>query len=145
RSVYSISGFNFSGSGQNAGMSFINLKHWDERPGRDLTADAVIQRASQAFSSIRDADVFVMNPPAIRGLGQSGGFEFQLQARGTTDRQTLQQLRTQLLEQANTDAILTSVRLGSLDDKPQLHVDIDQAKASALGLSISDINATLSA
>ncbi len=98
-----------------------------------------------ALSSIRDAQVFSLNPPSIAGLGQSGGFEFQLQANAGIDRETLTRMRDELLAGARADATLSAVRLGSLPDTPQLHVSIDQAKASSLGLSLADINTSLSA
>src|SRR5690606_31760599 len=98
-----------------------------------------------ALSTIRDAQVFSLNPPSIAGLGQSGGFEFQLQANAGVTRDTLRDMRDQLLANARADATLTSVRLGSLPDTPQLHVEIDQAKASSLGLSLADVNTSLSA
>jgi multidrug efflux pump len=145
QTLFTLSGFNFSGSGQNAGMAFVALKHWDERKGAENRADTIATRATMALSQIRDAQVFSLNPPSIRGLGQSGGFEFQLQASAGSDRETLNQLRDQLLASARTEPMLSAVRLGSLPDTPQLHVDIDQAKASSLGLSLSDINTSLSA
>ena len=143
--MFTLSGFNFSGSGQNAGMAFVALKHWDERKGAANRADQIARRATMALSQVRDAQVFSLNPPSIRGLGQSGGFEFQLQAGAGTTRETLNQMRDQLLTSARTEPTLSAVRLGSLPDTPQLHVDIDQAKASSLGLSLADINTSLSA
>ncbi|MBM0106274.1 efflux RND transporter permease subunit [Steroidobacter sp. S1-65] len=143
--MFTLSGFNFSGSGQNAGMAFLNLKHWNERKGAENRADNIARRATMAFSTIRDAQVFSLNPPSIAGLGQSGGFEFQLQAGAGTDRETLRQMRDELLNHARADATLSSVRLGALPDTPQLHVEIDQAKASSLGLSLADVNTSLSA
>jgi multidrug efflux pump len=143
--MFTLSGFNFSGSGQNAGMAFVALKHWDERKGAENRASEIATRATMALSNIRDAQVFSLNPPSIRGLGQSGGFEFQLQASAGTTRETLNQLRDQLVGSARNEPTITAVRLGSLPDTPQLHVDIDQAKASSLGLSLADINTSLSA
>ncbi|HEY5754237.1 MAG TPA: efflux RND transporter permease subunit, partial [Steroidobacter sp.] len=143
--MFTISGFNFSGSGQNAGMAFVNLKNWKLRKGVENRADMIAQRATKALSSVRDAQIFSLNPPSIAGLGQSGGFEFQLQANAGVTRETLRQMRDQLMGMTRSEATLTAVRLGSLADTPQLHVDIDQAKASSLGLSLSDINTSLSA
>lgn len=143
--MFTLSGFNFSGSGQNAGMAFVNLKDWKERKGANNRADNIAQRATMAFSTIRDAQVFSLNPPSIAGLGQSGGFEFQLQATAGVTRETLTQMRDQLLGTAQSDPDLTAVRLGSLPDTPQLHVAIDQAKASSLGVSLADVNTSLSA
>ena len=143
--LFTISGFNFSGSGQNAGMAFVNLKNWKDRKGVENRADMIAQRATMALSTVRDAQIFSLNPPSIAGLGQSGGFEFQLQANAGTSRATLTQMRDQLLASARADSELSAVRLGSLPDTPQLHVDIDQAKASSLGLSLADVNTSLSA
>lgn len=143
--MFTLSGFNFSGSGQNAGMAFVNLKDWKERKGANNRADNIAQRATMAFSTIRDAQVFSLNPPSIAGLGQAGGFEFQLQATAGVTRETLTQMRDQLLGTAQSDPDLTAVRLGSLPDTPQLHVAIDQAKASSLGVSLADVNTSLSA
>ncbi|TYL47014.1 efflux RND transporter permease subunit [Marinomonas sp. IMCC 4694] len=144
KAVFTISGFNFMGSGQNAGMGFIALKDWSERVGPANSAGAIVGRSYGAFAGIRDARIFSLIPPSIRGLGQSSGFTFQLQASGNTDRATLLEMRDALLQNANASPLLTGVRLGSDSEAPQLHIDIDQEKASALGLSMSDISATLS-
>jgi multidrug efflux pump len=142
--IFTIAGFNFTGSGQNAGMAFIALKDWDERPGIENRADTISARATRALAAVRDARIFSLNPPAIQGLGQSNGFEFQLQANAGTARATLKTLRDSLLSAASKDAQLQAVRSGDMDDTPQLKVDIDQAKAFSLGLSLDDINNTLS-
>jgi multidrug efflux pump len=142
-SMFAVNGFSFSGRGQNAGSAFVLLKDWSRRKGAENRADAIAQRATRALASIRDAQVFSLNPPAIQGLGQAGGFEFQLLADGGTSRETLGKLRDQLLSSASRDPKLMAVRLGTLVDNPQLQVDIDQSKASALGLSLSDIDSTL--
>ena len=143
--VMAVNGFSFSGRGQNAGSMFVLLKDWSQRKGETDRAEAVAMRANMAFSSIRDAQVFTLNPPAIMGLGQVGGFEFQLLANGGTDRATLASMRDMLLTKAAADRKLMAVRLGSLADTPQLQVDIDQAKASSLGLSLLEVNSTLNA
>ncbi len=143
--IFTISGFNFSGSGQNAGMAFVNLKDWDEREDAGSSAEEITFRANKALASIRDARIFALNPPAIRGLGNSSGFDFQLQANAGTDRDSLKNMRDQLISDASKSTLLSAVRLGSMAETTQLHVDIDQAKAVALGLSLSDIDDTLNA
>ncbi|PWC16021.1 efflux RND transporter permease subunit [Brenneria corticis] len=142
--IFIISGFNFSGSGQNAGMAFVALKNWDQRRGAENGAEAISARATRALSKLRDAQVFTLTPPAVDGLGQSSGFTFELQATGTTDRAKLLQLRDELLAAAGENDRLTAVRPNDLTQMPQLQVDIDNDKASALGLAMSDITATLS-
>ncbi|MGH8261570.1 MAG: efflux RND transporter permease subunit, partial [Steroidobacteraceae bacterium] len=139
-----VAGANFSGGGQNTGLGFIPLKPWSERPGKANSAAAIAQRAMQALSSIRDARVFVLNPPSIQGLGQTGGFEFQLLARPGTTREQLATLRDDLIARARSDPKLADVRLGTQEDSPQLQVAIDRAKAGSLGLSMADIDSTLS-
>ena len=140
-----VNGFSFAGSGQNAGIGFISLKNWSERKGAENSADAIAGRAMANLASIRDAQIFVLSPPSVQGLGQSDGFTFQLQARGTTERDQLLKMRNQLIAEANQDPLLSAVRANTLPDLPQLQVNIDDAKAQALGLTISDINNTLSA
>ena len=142
--LFTISGFNFMGSGQNAGMAFIALKDWSQRVGPENSASAIVGRSYGAFAGLRDARIFSLIPPSIQGLGQSSGFTFQLQASGNTDRATLLTMRDALLKNANASKLLTGVRLGSDSEAPQLHIDVDQEKAFALGLSMSDISATLS-
>lgn len=142
--IFTISGFNFSGSGQNAGMAFVALSDWDERKGIANRSDMIASRATQNFSKIRDAQVYSLNPPSIRGLGQSNGFTFQLQGLAGTDRETLKTLKDSFVNSVREESLFTSVRLGSLGETPQLHVKIDEDKAVALGLSLSEIDNTLS-
>jgi multidrug efflux pump len=143
--MFTIAGFSFAGSGQNAGLAFVNLQDWSKRPGVANRSDTIAQRATAALSQQRDAQVFALTPPSISGLGQSNGFEFQLQATGGTDRATLKDRRDTLLAEAGKDGQLAAVRSGTLADQPQLKVDIDQAKALSLGLSMTDVEDTLSA
>src|SRR5690606_3853102 len=66
-------------AGQNTGQGFVNLKHWDERRGKENTADAIAQRATAAFRNLRDAQVFTLVPGSVRGLGDTSGFNMQFQ------------------------------------------------------------------
>ena len=142
--IFTVEGFSFSGSGQNAGMAFVSLKNWSERKGDENTAQAIALRATQELSTIRDATIFAMTPPAVDGLGQSNGFTFELMASGGTDRDALLKLRNQLIGEANQDDSLHAVRANDLPQMPQLQVDIDNNKAVSLGLSLSDVTSTLS-
>ena len=144
-SLFTIAGFSFIGVGQNAGMAFIELKDWDDRKGKDNTAQAITGRATGMLQAVRDAQVFALTPPAIQGIGQSEGFDFQLQATPGTDRAGLAAARDQLLAAANQDPKLAAVRRGDLPETPQLKIDIDQAKAVAHDLSPTDISNTLTA
>ncbi|EPC5667112.1 efflux RND transporter permease subunit [Serratia liquefaciens] len=141
--IFTINGFGFSGSGQNAGMAFVSLKDWSQRPGNANTADAIAKRAMAHFATIRDAQVFSMSPPAIDGFGQSDGFTFELQAKGATTRAELQVMRDQIIAAAGKNPSLSAVRANTLPDTPQLQVDIDNDKLQALGLSAGDVSSTL--
>jgi multidrug efflux pump len=135
-------GFSFAGAGQNSGISFVHLKNWEDRPD---SAQTIARNAMAKFSQIRDAMVFALVPPAVQELGIASGFDIQLEDRGNLGHDGLMAARNKLLALAATDPLLMAVRPNGLDDTPQLHIDIDQQKANALGVSIADINSTLSA
>ncbi|WAB95926.1 efflux RND transporter permease subunit [Pseudomonas putida] len=137
-----ILGFSFSGSGQNAALTFTTLKDWAER-GADDSAQAIAERASAAFSRIRDAVAFSVLPPPIDGLGESTGFEFRLQDRGGMGHAALMAARDELLAGAASSKILVNVREASLAESPQVQLEIDRRQANALGISFADIGAVL--
>jgi multidrug efflux pump len=143
--VFSIAGFSYAGSGQNTGMAFTHLTDWSERKGEQNGAGAIAMRAMMHFFPLKDAQVYAIVPPSVPGLGQSSGFDIQLEDRGNLGHAALIGARNQLLGMAARNPLLAGVRPNSLDDTPQLHIKIDQAKASALGLSLADVNSTLSA
>ena len=143
--LFTVGGFSFIGAGQNVGMAFVELKDWDDRPGKENSSFAISQRATGMLSQVRDAFIFALVPPAIQGLGQSQGFDFQLQASGGTDRAALAKARDQLIGLASKDKALTAVRRGDLPETPQLKIDVDQEKAAAQGIASNDIWSTLTA
>jgi hydrophobe/amphiphile efflux-1 (HAE1) family protein len=143
-SVMTIVGFNFGARGQNAGVAFVRMKPWDEREDARLKVGAVARRTSAALAKIRDAQVFAFAPPAVAELGNATGFELQLQDRGGLGHDALMAARTQLLGQAAKDPRLAKVRPAGLEDTPQYKIDVDSTKAAALGISLADVNATLS-
>ncbi|MBE2203136.1 MAG: efflux RND transporter permease subunit [Chthoniobacterales bacterium] len=142
--VFTVAGFSFAGRGQNSGIAFIRLKDWDQRPGKQNRVQAIAQRAMGRFMGIREAMVFPLAPPAVMELGNASGFDFQLMDVGNVGHQTLMDARNQLLGMAAEEPTLIGVRPNGLDDEPQFNVDIDREKAGALGLTVSDINTTLS-
>ncbi|MCT4701702.1 multidrug efflux RND transporter permease subunit AcrB [Enterobacteriaceae bacterium H20N1] len=145
-SVFTVNGFGFSGRGQNTGLAFVSLKDWGERAGEENKVPAIAGRASGYFSQIKDAMVFAFNLPAIVELGTATGFDFQLIDQANLGHDKLTQARNQLFgEIAKHPDLLVGVRPNGLEDTPQFKVDIDQEKAQALGVSISDINTTLGA
>jgi HAE1 family hydrophobic/amphiphilic exporter-1 len=145
KSCFTIAGSGFSGAGQNVGMAFVMLKDWDLRRRADLKVDALVGRAMGKFSKIRNALVFAFPPPAVRELGQAGGFDFQLQDRGGMGHEALMAARNQLLGMAARDPRLTRVRPNGLEDVPQYRIDVDWEKGGALGVPIDAIHHTISA
>jgi multidrug efflux pump len=143
--IYTVIGQGPGGAGQNAGRGFIALKPWSDRKGQANSAAAITHRATQNLSSMRDVQFVALNPPPIRGLGQSTGFTLELQNTGGLSRAVFETRMNQLLSDAAQDPVLTGVRLNALEDKPTLHVELDQEKIGALALAQSDVATTLSA
>ncbi len=143
--VFTIAGFNFASRGQSSGLVFIKMKPWSERPGAKNRVQAIAARASQRFAQIADGQAFAFAPPAVLELGNASGFDLELLDRANQGHDKLIQVRDQFLSLARKNPQLTQVRANGLDDEPQYHFDVDWEKASALSLSIADINGTLSA
>ncbi|MET4636351.1 efflux RND transporter permease subunit [Kaistia defluvii] len=143
-SVFSALGFGFNGNGQNAAMAFIKLKDFDQRTRADQSASAIAGRAMAAFSKIRDAQVFALSPPALPNLGNSNGFEMYLQDSAGAGPEKLAAARDQLLAMARENPLVSGVRQGGQEDQAEFRINIDQAKARALGIDLGDINDTIS-
>ena len=143
--IFTVAGFSFAGRGQSGGLAFVNLKDWSQRQRPDQKVLAIAGKAMGAFSRIKDALVFAFPPPAVLELGNASGFDFQLQDQGGLGHEALMQARNQLLGQAARHPALAMVRPNGMEDTPQLRVTVDREKAGALGLSLADINTTLSA
>ena len=143
-SVFAVTGFSFAGQGENMAIAFVKMKDWSERKGREHSVQAIAGRAMGRFMQYRDAMAFAFAPPAVLELGNANGFDFYLQDQAGVGRETLTAARNQFLGMAAQDKRLMAVRPNGLEDAPQLRLDIDTAKAGALGLSVSDINSLLS-
>jgi multidrug efflux pump len=141
--VITVAGFSFAGRGQNMGLAFVKLKNWNVRKTSDLKAPAIAGRAMQAFSQIRDGLAFAFAPPAVLELGVANGFDLQLQDRGGLGHDKLMEARNQLLGLARNNKELVAVRANGQDDSPQFKLDIDDVRAGALGVSLTDINSSL--
>lgn len=140
---FTVAGFSFSGRAQNSALAFIRLKPWEERSDKENRAQAIIQRALMGLSGIKDAVAFSVNPPAIPELGTSSGFDFWLQDVGGVGHDALMAASGQLLGMAGTNPALVQVRPQGLADAAQMKIEVDQDKASALGVSLADINTTM--
>ncbi|WHQ74674.1 efflux RND transporter permease subunit [Pantoea sp. Lij88] len=146
KSVFTVNGFGFAGRGQNTGIAFVSLKPWDERTGADMKVPAIAGRAMQALGAIKDAMVIPFNLPAIIELGNATGFDFELIDQNNLGHDKLTEARNQLFGMiAQHPDTLVGVRPNGLEDTPQYKLMIDQEKAQALGVSLSDINTTLAA
>ncbi|MHA6788505.1 efflux RND transporter permease subunit [Pseudomonas bijieensis] len=143
--VFSVSGFSFAGSGQNMGFAFIQLKPWDERTAPGLSVTDVAAKAGAFFATIRDAKIFAFAPPAVSELGNATGFDLMIKDEANLGHAAMMQARDQLLGILSKDHRLVAVRPNGLEDMPDLRLHVDPLKAGALGVSMADINSTLSA
>ncbi len=139
-SVFMTLGFGFGGSGENQAQAFVRLKDFDQRTDDSLSASAVMQRASAAFAKIRDANVFVVAPPAIQGLGQTNGFSMYLEDTGNQGRDALRAAGNQLADNAKGNAVIENIRGNTRTLESQLKINVDEDKATALGVDLSDID-----
>ena len=144
KTYFTVAGGGPGAAGQNTGQSFINLADFDKRTSEQNSAEAITQRASAAFSGLRDVQVFALVPPAIRGLGQSGGFTMELQNVSGLSHGQFQAARDRLLAAAMADPMLAQVRPSELPDVASLNVQFDQQRVAALGVNAADVNSTIS-
>jgi multidrug efflux pump len=142
-SFFAINGFSFGGRGQNSGLGFISLKDWDQRRGRQNTAQALTERINTRFARYQDALIIASTPPAVRELGNASGFSLQLVDRNGLGHEALMAARDELLRLAAGNPVVSRVRANGLNDEAQFRLIIDWERASALGLSVTDVNTTL--
>ncbi len=141
--LFTVVGFSFSGAAQNAALGFVRMVDWSERTEDNQSVFAIAGQAYGAFTQIKDASAFAFYPPSIQELGNATGFDFQLVDRAELGHESLMNARNQLLGMAAQDPRLQGVRPNGLNDVAQFKINIDNEKASAMGLSLSDINSTL--
>jgi len=140
--VLVVRGFDLLGGGtrSNAGTSFITLRPWGDRPG---TSGDVAQAISRIGLTLSDGIVLGFNPPAIRGLGATGGFELHVQARSDTDPQRLGTVTRAFIEALQADARLANLNTFYRPTVPQIAIEVDREQALTLGVSVADVFATL--
>lgn len=144
-SLMAVNGFNFAGRGQSSGAAFIQLKPWEKRSAAGLDVFSVVARANAHFAQYRDAMVIAFAPPAIMELGNATGFDFYLQDRGGLGHDALMAARDQFLYEASQHPALMMVRPNGMNDEPQYQIVIDDERVRAMGLSLAEVNTTLSA
>jgi len=143
-SLFTVNGFNFAGRGQNSGLGFILLKPWEERTGDATSVFELAQRAQRKFMTFRDSLSFAFPPPAVSELGTATGFDLYLQDQAGLGHQALMNARDKFLALASKDPTLQRVRPNGLNDQPQYQLEIDDEKARALGIPLTDINSAVS-
>lgn len=136
KGMMQIAGYSFIGAGENVGMAFVQLKDWSKR---SVTATQFIQHSNGALQSVRDAKIFVINLPTVRGLGQFGGFNMYLQDRSGAGREALTKARNMLLGKAAKNPVVIGVRPNTLEDSAQLNLSVDRVQAQSMGLSVRDV------
>ncbi|EIM37958.1 cation/multidrug efflux pump [Acinetobacter sp. HA] len=144
-SIFTVAGFSFTGVGQNAGLAFIKLKDWSERTTPESQIGAIIQRGMALNMIVKDASyIMPLQLPAMPELGVSAGFDIQLKDASGQGHEKLIAARNAILGMAAQDKRLAGVRPNGQEDTPQYQINIDQAQAGAMGVSIADINTTMS-
>jgi len=141
--VIGVAGFSFFGRGQNAAIAFVRLKGWDERPDKDSSASALVRKANMVFFRVKQAMIFAINVPPIPELAAVGGFDLRLQDRAGLGREKLLEARNMALGLAAQHPALQGVRPEGQEAAPQVFLDVDRLKASALGVNLADLNDTL--
>ncbi|MDE2496379.1 MAG: multidrug efflux RND transporter permease subunit, partial [Xanthomonadaceae bacterium] len=134
--IFDIVGFSFIGNGENTGMAFIHLKDWSDR---SETANQLIEDFNRQFAQIRDAQVFAINRPVIRGLGQFTGFDFELEDRGGLGHKALVDAKDKLIAAAAKDKRLANVHINGMEDAPTVNMQVNRIEAQSMGLSVSDV------
>jgi len=134
--IFDIGGFSFIGDGENTGMAFIHLKDWSDR---SETANQLIENFNKQFAKIRDAQVFAINRPVIRGLGQFAGFDFELEDRGGLGHKALVDAKDRIIAEAAKDKRLANVHINGMEDAPTVNMQVNRVEAQSMGLSVSDV------
>ncbi|HBO81479.1 MAG TPA: hydrophobe/amphiphile efflux-1 family RND transporter [Cupriavidus sp.] len=143
-SLFTVNGFNFAGRGQSSGLAFILLRPFKDREGDATSVFDLTKRAQAKFSTFRDSLAFAFAPPAVQELGNATGFDFYMQDQAGLGHEALMNARNKFLALAAKSPALQRVRPNGLNDEPQYVLEIDDERARALGLSLADINSTVS-
>jgi HAE1 family hydrophobic/amphiphilic exporter-1 len=143
--AFSVAGFSFTGNAPNRGMIFANLKGFEERKGKEHSSSAIIQRLRGQLMGIHDGLVVPFNPPTVQGLGQFGGFQFELEDLGRNSLQTIAEKANELVAQGNASKDMAGLFTSFTANDPQYLVRIDREKAKSLQVPLTQITNTLQA
>ena len=141
--IFNVSGFSFIGSGPNRGIAFAGLRPWSDRRGSQHSLHSILQRVQMQFFGIPNAQVFAFNPPAINGVGNFGGFQFELEDRGNVGLPAMMQTAYAYMGLGNKDPNLTQVYTTFRIDSPQYQVHVDRNKAKSVGVNLTDVFDTM--
>jgi HAE1 family hydrophobic/amphiphilic exporter-1 len=141
--VFAVPGFSFTGAAPNRAMIFANLRPIDERKGNGHSAAAILNAIRGPLMSIPDALVIPLAPPAIQGLGNFGGFQFQLEQTGSGSLEDMQNVLNKFLQEGRKRKELTGLFSTFSARDPQFVVDVDREKAKSLGVPFSEISSAL--
>jgi hydrophobic/amphiphilic exporter-1 (mainly G- bacteria), HAE1 family len=142
--IFSVAGFSFTGAASNYAMVFVNLKPFSQRKGEEHSALTLVNRLRGPFMGISGASVVPFNPPAVQGLGQFGGFQFEVEDQGAASLQQLQQSTQALVRAGNQDrSNLTGLFSSFTANDPQFVVNIDRGEAKSLNVPLSQITDAL--
>ncbi len=141
--VFNVSGFNFSGNASNMAVIFVSLRPNAERRGAEHTAEAILNRMREPLSQITDAVVIPFLPPPIQGIGNFGGFQFQVEDRGGSSIEALEKATKAVMETAQQQSALSGIFSGFTANDPQIVIEIDREKAKRLGIPFNQIAETL--
>jgi multidrug efflux pump len=143
KSVFTVSGFSFAGQAQSQGFLVLLMKPWADRPDASQSVAAVAGRVMQHFATSRQGKVFLLQPPPVLELGNATGFDLELENTGNVSDAAFYAARNKFLGLAAGDPLLAAVRPNGLGEAPQYQLHVDREKASALGLSIPDVDTTI--
>lgn len=139
-STWEINGYSFSGRGQNSGLIFVQMKDYAQRGEDSQKVQALAARINARFAAYKDAIVIAGTPPSIPEMGNASGFDIYLVDQGGVGNEALLKARDQLIAQANDNPALNQVRANGLAGTPKFNVNVDRAKAGALGLTANEID-----
>jgi HAE1 family hydrophobic/amphiphilic exporter-1 len=142
--MFGVAGFSFAGSSTNQGIAFITLKPWSQRPTQADSADGIIGSLYGAFAQNTQASMQFFNPPAIPGLGTTGGFDLELQDFGSGPLPELGGAADQLIGAANRDARLSQVYTTFRATGPEIRAEVNRAAAEQLGVGIPTVFGAIS-
>jgi HAE1 family hydrophobic/amphiphilic exporter-1 len=141
--IFTIVGFSFSGAASNQAILFANLRPFEERKGDTHSAATIIQRLRGKLSAVSGALVVPFNPPAVQGLGQFGGFQFELEDLGRNSLQDIANAANKLVAKGNGSKEVTGLFTSFTANDPQYLVRIDREKAKSLQVPFSQITNAL--